>query len=132
MNNAASWYSLLTKPAWSPPAWLFGPVWTFLYVLIAVSFGKVFMMGWQRQIPFVIVLPFILNLFFNFIFTYLQFKLQSNFLAALDIFFVLNTLIWGMVVIYPFAKWITYIQIPYLLWVTFATVLQFTITYLNR
>jgi len=127
-----NWYSQLIKPTWSPPAFLFGPVWSVLYVLIAISFGKVFMMAWQKLIPLSVVLPFLLNLFFNFIFTYIQFGLKNNLLASLDILLVLTTLIWAMVAIYPYAKWITYIQIPYLLWVSFATILQLTITYLNR
>ncbi|MCX6752378.1 MAG: tryptophan-rich sensory protein [Candidatus Nomurabacteria bacterium] len=73
-----------------------------------------------------------MNLVFNFIFTPLQFGLKSNLLSAIDILFVLGTIIWAMIAIYPHARWITYIQIPYLLWVSFATVLQLTITYLNR
>lgn len=132
MNKAYNWYSQLIKPTWSPPSWLFGPVWTFLYCLIAISFGKVLILFFQRKISFMILLPFILNLFFNFIFTYIQFGLKNNFLAAVDILLVLGTLIWATSVIYPVAHWITYIQIPYLLWVTFATVLQLTITYLNK
>jgi translocator protein len=127
-----NWYSQIIKPSWSPPSWLFGPVWTFLYVLIIISFGKVFLMGWQKQIAIIIVLPFILNLIFNFAFTPLQFGLKNNLLAAIDILLVLGTLIWAMVAIYPHVRWVTYVQIPYLLWVSFATVLQLTITYLNK
>ncbi len=89
-------------------------------------------MGWKKEIPFIVVLPFILNLVFNFAFTPLQFGLKNNLLAATDILLVLGTLIWLMVAIYPHAKWITYIQIPYLLWVSFASILQLTITYLNK
>lgn len=129
--NEYNWYSQLIKPSWSPPAWLFGPVWTFLYILIAFSFGKVFLMTWKKQIPFVVALPFILNLVFNFAFTPLQFGLKNNLLSATDIILVLVTLIWAMIAIYSHARWITYIQIPYLLWVAFASVLQLTITYLN-
>lgn len=132
MNNSYNWYSTLIRPSWAPPSYLFGPVWTFLYILIAISFGRVFIMLSQKQIPFVTALPFILNLIFNFMFTYFQFGLKNNLLAAIDILLVLTTIIWAMVAIYPFAKWITYIQIPYLLWVSFATVLQLTITYLNK
>ena len=131
MNNY-NWYAQLIKPSWSPPAWLFGPVWTFLYILIAISFGKVFWMTWKKEIALIVALPFILNLFFNFIFTSIQFGLKNNYLAALDILLVLGTLIWAMIAIYPHARWIAYIQIPYLLWVAFATVLQLTITYLNK
>lgn len=132
MNNTYNWYQQLTKPSWAPPSWLFGPVWTFLYLLIAVSFGKVILMLWQKQIPFLVALPFILNLLFNFAFTPLQFGLKSNLLAAADILLVLITLIWAIIAIYPHAKWISYLQIPYLFWVLFATVLQLTVTYLNR
>lgn len=130
--DSYNWYQTLIKPSWAPPSYVFGPVWTVLYVLIAISFGKVFWMTWQKEIPFVVALPFLLNLVFNFSFTWIQFGLKSNELAALDILLVLGTLIWAMVAIFPYAQWITYIQIPYLLWVSFATVLQLTITMLNR
>jgi len=126
-----TWYSQLIKPAWAPPSWVFGPVWTVLYVIIAVTFGAVFYKAFTRKLPWMTALPFALNLVFNFAFTPLQFGLQSNILAAVDIILVLGTLIWAMMAIYPRAKWIAYAQIPYLLWVAFATVLQLTITYLN-
>ncbi|MBU1102824.1 tryptophan-rich sensory protein [Patescibacteria group bacterium] len=127
-----NWYQQLIKPFWAPPGWLFGPVWTALYILIAISFGKVFLMFFQKRIPFIIALPFILNLIFNFAFTPLQFGLKNNYLAAFDILLVLATLIWAMIVIFPHSRWVAYIQIPYLLWVSFAAVLQLTITFLNR
>ena len=90
------------------------------------------MMAWQKQIGWLVLLPFVLNLIFNFAFTPLQFGLQNNILAAVDILLVLGTLIWAILAIYPYASWITYIQIPYLVWVSFATVLQLAITFLNR
>lgn len=127
-----NWYSRLIKPTWAPPAWLFGPVWTFLYVLIALSYGTVFYKVYTKQWPMIVALPFILNLTFNFAFSPIQFGLQNNLLAAVDILFVLGTLVWAMLVIYPYASWIAFFQIPYLLWVMFATYLQLTITYLNR
>jgi len=86
----------------------------------------------KKQIPFLTLLPFILNIIFNLSFTPLQFGLKNNILAAIDILFVLFTLIWAIIAIHPYARWIAYIQIPYLLWVSFATVLQLSITYLNR
>lgn len=131
MNNY-SWYKKLKKPSWAPSAKLFGPVWTFLYILIAISFGKVFLLALNQQIPLYVVILFILNLIFNFSFTPIQFGLKNNFLASIDIILVLVTLIWLMIVVFPYASWITYLQIPYLLWVSFATILQFTVTYLNR
>ena len=130
--NTYDWYSQLIKPSWSPPSWLFGPVWTVLYAIIFVSFGRVFLLAFQKQIPAIVIVPFILNIIFNLAFTPLQFGIKNNLLAAIDIALVLVTIIWAMVVIYPHARWIAYVQIPYLLWVSFATVLQFTINYLNK
>jgi len=131
-ESTYSWYQQLMKPSWAPPSSLFGPVWTALYLLILVSFGKVFIMAFQKQLPLIIVLPFTLNLIFNFAFTPIQFGLKNNLLASIDILLVLITIIWAMIAIYPHALWISYIQIPYLLWVSFATILQFTITFLNK
>lgn len=132
MQQAYSWYTTLIKPSWAPPSWLFGPVWTFLYILIAASFGTVFYKVITRELPWTVAVPFILNLIFNFSFTYLQFGLKNNYLAAIDVLLVLATLIWAIVVIYPQVKWVALANIPYLLWVCFATTLQLTITYLNR
>lgn len=128
MNN---WYQTLVKPSWSPPGWLFGPVWTVLYVLIAISFGTVFYRAFVGKLSWWVALPFALNLVFNFAFTPLQFGLKNNFLASLDILLVLGTLIWAMMAIYPQMRWATWINMPYLLWVSFATILQLTITVMN-
>lgn len=126
-----TWYQTLTKPEWAPPAWLFGPVWAILYAIIAVSYGYVGYLYFKGVIPFAVLLPFLLNLLFNFLFTPLQFGLQNNLLAAIDIVLILGTLLWALVVIYEYAPVVTYVNIPYVLWVSFATVLQLTITYLN-
>lgn len=137
------WYSQLAKPFWAPPSWLFGPVWTVLYAIITVSFGTVFYSVFTRQIPWIVALPFALNVIFNLAFTPIQFGLKNNLFAAADILLVLATLIWAFFAIYSFGltnhietgaptyAWIIYANIPYLLWVLFATGLQLTITYLN-
>lgn len=132
MKESFNWYSSLIKPTWAPHSWLFSPVWSFLYVLIIVSFGTVFYKVATKKLPIVVALPFVLNLIFNLLFTYLQFGLKSNVLAAIDVVLVLITLVWSMIAIYPHIKWVALINIPYLLWVCFATALQLTVTYLNR
>lgn len=132
MNQASSWYSQLIKPSFAPPSWVFGPVWTVLYILIIISYGYVAYLFFTKKIPFIVFLPFILNIIFNLIFTPIQFGLQNNFLAAVDIVFVVGTLIWALVAIFPYVKWVVYINTPYLLWGLFATVLQFTVTWLNK
>lgn len=129
--DSYGFYQTLVKPQWAPPAWVFGPVWTLLYAIIAISFGKVFWAAAQKQIPLAVALPFALNLVFNFSFTYLQFGLQNNALAAIDILLCLITLIWALVAVYSHIKWVALANIPYLAWVSFATALQLTVTYLN-
>ena len=126
------YYSALVKPFFSPPAWVFGPVWTVLYILIIISYGYAGYLFFTKKIPLIVILPFILNLIFNLSFTYIQFGLKNNILASIDILLVLGTLIWALIAIYPYVSWITYINIPYVLWGSFATVLQLTITWLNR
>ena len=129
--NEASRYLEYVQPSWAPPAWVFGPVWSVLYMLIAISFGYVFLKVFQGELPKVVALPFVINLIANFSFTPVQFGLNNLPLASLIILIVLGTILWSMYVIWPHYKWVALIQIPYLLWVSFATVLQLTITYLN-
>ena len=132
--NTVNWYSQLIKPGWAPPSWLFGPVWTVLYVIIIVTYGTVFFRTYTGRLSWVVALPFALNLIFNFAFTPIQFGLRNNLFAMLDILLVVITLIWALVAVWhasPDLRWVVYANVPYLLWGIFATALQITITYLN-
>lgn len=129
--NEASQYQNYLQPEWAPPSWLFGPVWSVLYTIIFITFGWVFYKVYKDKIPKAVALPFALNLIFNAAFTPLQFGLQNNLLAAIDIVLIFVTIIWLMVSIWKHNKWIAIANIPYLAWVSFATALQLTITILN-
>lgn len=131
-NSSAAWYAQLVKPLFAPPASVFGPVWAVLYVVIAVSFGYVLLQYLRRRLPLAVLLPFVLNLLANLAYTPIQFGLKNNALASVDIALVLGSLIWAMVAIWQRARWVALVNIPYLLWVAFATVLQLSITWLNR
>lgn len=130
--DTANWYQNLIKPKFAPPASVFGPVWSVLYTIIFVSFGYTVYLVHKKNIPQAVLIPLIINLVANFLFSPIQFGLKNNYLAALDITVVLVTLIWFMAKIYPHNKLISLVQIPYLLWVSFATILQLSITWLNR
>lgn len=132
--DTTTWYSQLIKPTWAPPSWLFGPVWTVLYAIIAVSYGTVFYKAFTGKLPWIVALPFALNLTFNLAFTPIQFGLKNNLLATADILLVVGTLVWALVAVWqasPDLRWVVYANIPYLVWGTYATGLQITITYLN-
>lgn len=127
-----SWYAALQKPSWTPDGSTIGVIWTLLYPVIFLTFGIVFYWAIRRKIPFVVALPFLINLIFNFAFTPIQFGLKNLPLATLDIALVWLTIVWGMVVIWRYSKPITLLQLPYLTWVSIASFLQFSIFFLNR
>ena len=129
MDN--SWYRELQKPSWAPAEWVFGTVWSILYpIIIGVNIYIVVLLL-RDKITWIIALPFWLNIFFNAIFTPIQFGLRNNALAFVDILFVLITIVWAMIVIWPYAKWVTLAFLPYLVWVAIATALQLMITIKN-
>lgn len=126
------WYALLQKPWFAPPAWIFGPVWSVLYALIIISFGFVFLQVLRGRWPLIVALPFAVNLVANLLFTPIQFGLRNNALALVDILIVLCTILSMMRATWQRARWVSCIQFPYLLWVTFATALQMSVTWMNR
>lgn len=125
-------YQTMLKPSWSPPGWLFGPVWSVLYVLIIISYGYVFMQVFQKKLWRVILIPFVINIIANLLFTYLRFTKSNLLLWLIDIAVVLVTIIITMIVIWPHHRWVAYMQIPYLLRVCFASVLATSVFLLNR
>jgi tryptophan-rich sensory protein len=125
-------YKNFKLPPLSPPSYLFGIVWPFLYLLIFISYGFVLYQIIKGNLGWRIFIPFGINLLTNALFTYFQFGLKNNYLALADILIVLITIIWTIILIWPQFRWVAYLQIPYLLWVTFATYLQIGVTILNK
>jgi tryptophan-rich sensory protein len=132
MDNTMNWYQQLQKPFFAPPSYVFGIAWSILYPIIFASFGYTIYLVFKKEIPSIVLVPLILNLLFNFLFSPIQFGLQSNILAAIDIVLVIITLVWFIFLVYPYSKMVAVAQVPYLLWGLFATILQFSITWLNR
>ena len=126
------WYGQIRKPAWAPPARWFGPVWSVLYIIIALTYAWVAYLYLAGSVPFAVVVPFALNLVANLIYAPIQFRLRNYTLATFDILLVLGTLVWELFAIYPYAPIVALANTPYLAWVCFATLLQFAISYLNR
>jgi tryptophan-rich sensory protein len=100
MYNTSIQYMNYVQPSFAPPSSWFGPVWTALYIIIAISFGFVLYKAIKKEISFLVALPFVLNLVFNALYTTLQFGLQNFVLASIDIVLVLGTLIWAMIAVW--------------------------------
>ena len=91
-----------------------------------------FVQAARGRLPFLVALPFAINLVANLIFTPIQFGMRNLPLAAVDILFVWGTIVWMMLSIWPHHRWVAAAQVPYFVWVSIATVLQFSITWMNR
>lgn len=126
------WYRSLKKPDWAPPETLFGQVWSILYVIIIGVNIYVLTLVVSGKIDWKVGLPFWINLVLNIIYTPIQFGLKNNYLALVDIVLVLATIVWAMIALWPTSKLASGLYAPYLIWVAIATVLQISITWLNR
>lgn len=125
------WYSRLTKPSFNPPNWLFAPVWTTLYILMGISAGVVWNEG--RRTPGVkkALSIFSIHVVLNFLWSMLFFGLQSPSFALVEILLLLGFILWYTRLFYTIKPALLWLQIPYVLWVTFATVLNGAIVWLN-
>lgn len=132
MFNDMSWYESLAKPAWTPAPGVIGTIWSLLYPIILIVFGYVVFRVVQGDIPAAVLIPVVLNAVSNIAFTPIQFGLQNLTLAAVDILVVLATIVWCMIAIWPHSRVASLALSPYLAWVATASVLQLSITWLNR
>lgn len=127
-----TWYNGLQKPSWTPAPATIGQIWSILYPIIFVTFGFVFVQMFRGKLSWKVALPFAINLVANLIFTPILFGMRNLPLAALDILIVWTTIIWMTAAIWNHHRWIAAAQVPYLVWVSIATVLQLSITWTNR
>lgn len=125
------WYESLAKPSWTPAPATIGLIWQLLYPVIVVSFGFVLVQVLRRKLPWLVAVPFAINLIANLIFTPIQFELRNLPLASIDILVVWVTIIWMIAVIWRHYRWVAVAQVPYFVWVSIATVLQLSITWMN-
>lgn len=130
-SETATWFTTLQKPFWNPPAYLFGPFWTTLYLLMGISLALV----WKSDAPepqkLRAELTFAVQLFLNFMWSILFFKCHSPALAFVDILLMILAILVTISRFAKISKWAAWLLIPYLAWVCFATVLNYNIWMLN-
>ncbi|OTP09494.1 tryptophan-rich sensory protein [Enterococcus sp. 10A9_DIV0425] len=129
-GNPGSYYYSLQLPAFAPPSWIFGPMWTFLYILMGIALYLILDMS-KKKIRIKLLWLFVIQFTCNFIWSILFFYLQNSFIAAMDItilVIVLAVLLYHLWLHNRLAMWL---MIPYYLWVLFATLLNYSIYFLN-
>ncbi len=124
------WYASLEKPSWNPPNWIFGPVWTALYILMAVAAWLVWTRGrWTAQIrPLTL---FLVQLALNAAWTPLFFGLKNPGFAFAEIILLWLAIAATLIVFRPVSRTAAWLLAPYLAWVSFALWLNFTLWQLN-
>lgn len=130
-TGPGSWYDLIEKPFFNPPGWLFGPVWTILFVLMGIALFLVLKQEAKKAEVFQAVKIFFIQLFFNILWSYFFFGLQNPRLAFLEIIALLLAIIATMIAFARVDKRAMKLLVPYLLWVLFAAFLNYTIWKLN-
>jgi benzodiazapine receptor len=129
-SSIPSWYSTLIKPSFNPPNYLFGPVWTTLYILMGISFYLVHE-GCSKEEKRKVMIVFSIQLILNFFWSIIFFLYQQPGLAAIEIVVMWLSIAYMIYVFYPIHKLASLLQVPYLLWVSFASVLNISIYLLN-
>jgi benzodiazapine receptor len=126
-----NWYSTLVKPVLNPPSWVFGPVWTALYALMGVSAFLVWKQGLGRRDVRNALMVFLFQLVLNASWSIVFFGLQSPSWAFVNIVAMLVVIIWTMILFYKISKPAMWLLVPYILWVSFASYLNYSIWMLN-
>jgi len=132
ISSIPNWYVTLAKPVFNPPNWLFGPVWTILYALMGYSAYLINEKRLKKKGVKEALRIFVIQLFLNGVWTPVFFGAKELFVALIVIAVLWIYILKTILKFYKIEKLASYLLIPYLLWVSFATLLNFSIWYLNK
>lgn len=127
-----TWYAALNKPFFNPPNWIFGPVWTLLYLMMAVAAYLIWQKGLNNPAVRVALIVFLVQLALNSLWSIVFFGWHALWPSYLVIVLLWLAIIGTIALFFPLAPLAAWLLAPYLLWVSFASVLNLAITLLNR
>jgi tryptophan-rich sensory protein len=130
-QSVPEWYATLNRPSFNPPNWIFGPVWTTLYILMGISLFLIWKQDLSKERNLAILI-FLLQLLLNFAWSFIFFYFNRIGFALIEIVFLWISIVIMLVLFYKIKPMAAYINIPYLIWVTFATILNASYYLLNR
>lgn len=128
--STGQWYDEITKPHWHPPSWIFGPVWSTLYVMMGIAVWLIWRQGgWNAQLKPIV--SFVLQWLLNALWTPLFFGLHRMDWALIEIGLLWIAIVVTIVLFYSRNRWAAALLIPYLVWVSFAAFLNLTLWRMN-
>jgi len=126
-----TWYTELSKPAYRPPDWVFGPVWITLYLLMGISVFLIWRMGFSSSQVRLALSAFLIQLILNGLWSFLFFGLKSPFLGLVDLILLWIFIMITMITFAKLSQLAAFLLVPYIAWVTFALLLNFSIWQMN-
>ena len=123
-SSIPTWYAGLAKPEWTPPSWLFGPVWVLLYALMGIAAYLVWKVRHQKKEAEGALLLYGVHLFFTSLWSLIFFGLQNLGLALAEIFLLWLLIIYTMIFFFKVSRPAGWVFVPYLIWVSFAMILN--------
>ena len=126
-----SWYQTINKPSWNPPGWIFGPVWTTLYVMMGVALFFVWKSDVNEQLKRSAITLFAIQLVLNFFWSFIFFNQHQPGWALVEIIVMWVFILLTIFSFAPISKTAAWLLVPYISWVSFATILNYTIWKLN-
>jgi tryptophan-rich sensory protein len=130
-GSVSSWYQTINKPSFNPPDWVFGPVWTTLFILMGISLYIVWSKGLKKKGVKKALGVFGVQLGLNILWSFLFFGLKSPLYALIEIVILWAAILYTIILFHKISKKAAYLLIPYILWVSFAFVLNLAIFLVN-
>ena len=130
-SEIPGWYQTINKPTWNPPSWLFGPVWTTLYVMMGIALFLVWKSDASQSVKKTAIILFAAQLVLNFFWSFIFFNQHQIGWAVVEIITMWVFILLTIFAFAPISKIAAWLLVPYISWVSFATILNYTIWKLN-
>jgi translocator protein len=132
LTEVGPWYKALKTPKWKPPDWAFGPIWTVIIVMAAISGVLAWRQASNSSAQFWLVISFGVNCVLNIAWSWFFFKLKRPDWAMIETCFLWLSIVLMMIVTYPMSTMASLLLVPYLIWVSIASVLNWVTVKMNR
>ena len=131
-SEIPGWYQTINKPTWNPPSWLFGPVWTTLYVMMGIALFLIWKSDASQSVKKTAIILFAVQMLLNFFWSFIFFNQHQIGWAVVEIITMWVFILLTIFAFAPISKTAAWLLVPYISWVSFATILNYTIWQLNK